>query len=348
MTFIKGADISFVDEIEAEGGAFYENGIKRDVLDILKDNGVNAARLRVWNNPQFNYCNPEKTIMMGKRIKEKGLHFLLDFHYSDYWADQGKQHKPIAWEQLTFTQLVDAVEDFTSSLISQLIAQGAKPDMVQVGNEITNGMIWGEGRVDGEFNTPEQWAKLAALIAAGIRGVHKATTPDEERIPVMLHIDRGGDNESSRYFYDKLASLQIEFDVIGLSFYSWWHGTLDQFTDNINDLAQRYNKPINVVEVAYPWTLTPPDEKPLIFNSEDLLHEGFPATVEGQKQWLLELIKRIKAVPNGLGVGLYYWEPCWIPSKPTWSVGHENNWSNLTMFDYNGKLLSSFDAYREG
>ena len=250
--------------------------------------------------------------------------------------------------QLTFTQLVDAVEDFTSSLISQLIAQGAKPDMVQVGNEITNGMIWGEGRVDGEFNMPEQWAKLAALIAAGIRGVHKATTPDEERIPVMLHIDRGGDNESSRYFYDKLASLQIEFDVIGLSFYSWWHGTLDQFTDNINDLAQHYNKPINVVEVAYPWTLTPPDEKPLIFNSEDLLHEGFPATVEGQKQWLLELIKRIKAVPNGLGVGLYYWEPCWIPFKPTWSVGHENNWSNLTMFDYNGNKLSSFDAYREG
>jgi len=97
-TFVKGADISFVDEIEAEGGAFYENGIKRDVLDILKDNGVNAARLRVWNNPQFNYCNPEKTIMMGKRIKEKGLHFLLDFHYSDYWADPGKQHMPIAWD----------------------------------------------------------------------------------------------------------------------------------------------------------------------------------------------------------------------------------------------------------
>lgn len=346
IEFIKGADISFVDEIETEGGAYYENGVQRDVLDILKDSGVNSARLRIWNNPEFDYCNPQKTLMMAKRIKEKGLHFLLDFHYSDYWADPSKQYMPKAWKQLSFGELVQEVEQFTCSFITELIKQGAAPDMVQIGNEITNGMIWGEGRVDGEHNTSQQWEKLGQLIAAGVRGV-KAATQHGQSIPTMIHIDRGGDNEGSRYFYDKLVSLGVEYDIIGLSYYSWWHGTLEEFSRNMADLAERYRKPIAVVEVAYPWTMTPPDEQPLIFNTEEWVYEGFPPTVEGQKQWLLELMKRIKAVPDELGLGLYYWEPCWIPSKPTWSVGHENNWSNLTLFDYKGNKLDSLNAFLE-
>lgn len=343
--FLKGADISFVDEIESEGGAFLENGERRDVLDILKDSGVNSARLRVWNNPEFDYNNPKKTVMMAKRIKEKGLHFLLDFHYSDYWADPAKQHMPKAWESLSFSELVKEVESFTASFLRELEAAGALPDMVQVGNEITNGMIWGEGRVDGEFNTPEQWDKLAALIAAGVRGVRSVAQSD--RLPIMIHIDRGGDNESSVMFYDKMASYSIDYDIIGLSFYHWWHGTLEDLNRNMNDLAARYKKPIVVVEVAHPWTLTPPDDKGLIFNSEELVHPGFPATVEGQGQWLLAIMDAIKQLPDGLGMGLYYWEPCWIPSKPTWSVGHDNNWSNLAMFDYNGNKLDSLDVFNE-
>lgn len=346
IDFIKGADISFVDEIESEGGAFYEQGRKRDVLDILKDSGVNSARLRIWNNPEFDYCNPRKTLKMAKRIKEKGMHFLLDFHYSDYWADPSKQYMPKAWENLSFEELVAAVEEFTATFITDLKEQDTLPDMVQVGNEITNGMIWGEGRVDGEHNTPEQWEKLSKLIAAGIRGV-RAATEGTAPIPVMIHIDRGGDNEGSRFFYDKLAQLNIEFDIIGLSYYSWWHGTLEEFTDNVNDLAVRYHKPIVIVEVAYPWTMTPPDEQPLIFNREDWIYPGFPVSVEGQKRWLEELMQRIKAIPDGLGLGLYYWEPCWIPSKPAWSVGHENNWSNLTLFDYSGNKLDSLNAFLE-
>lgn len=344
MEFIKGADISFVDEIESEGGAFYEHGQKRDVLDILKDSGINSARLRLWNNPEFDYCNPQRTIKMARRIKEKGLHLLLDFHYSDYWADPSKQHMPKAWEGLSFPELVERVEEFTASFLKELEGEGALPDMVQVGNEITNGMIWEAGRVDGEHNTPQQWEKLAALIAAGVRGV-RAVPKEGKPIPVMIHIDRGGDNAGSRFFYDKLAEFDIEYDIIGLSYYSWWHGTLEDMTDNLHDLAERYRKPIVVVEAAYPWTLTPPDEQPLIFDKEEWVYPGFPPTVEGQKRWLKELIRRIKQVPGGLGLGLYYWEPCWIPSKPVWSVGHENNWSNLTMFDYGGNKLSSFDAF---
>lgn len=344
--FIKGADISFVDEIESEGGAFYENGEPRDVLDILKDSGVNAARLRVWNNPNFDYCNPRKTVKMAKRIKEKGLHFLLDFHYSDYWADPGKQHMPKEWEGLSFPQLVEAVESFTASLLRELGAAGAMPDMVQIGNEITCGMIWEAGRVDGEYNTPEQWAKLAELIRAGVRGV-RSVSSEAHAIPTMIHIDRGGDNEGSRYFYDKMQELEVEYEIIGLSYYPWWHGPLEDFTNNLHDLAKRYQKPIVVVEVAYPWTMTPPDDQELIFSKEEWIQPGYPATVEGQRLWLAELMKRIKEVPDGLGLGLYYWEPCWIPSKPNWSVGHPNNWSNLTMFDYKGNKLDSLDVFRE-
>lgn len=344
IAFIKGADISFVDEIESEGGKFYEDGRERDVLDILKDSGVNSARLRLWNDPSFDYCNPRKTIQMAKRIKEKGLHFLLDFHYSDYWADPSKQHMPKAWEGLSFAQLVERLEEFTVLFLKELEAEGALPDMVQVGNEITNGMIWEAGRVDGEYNTPQQWEKLAALIAAGVRGVRYVSS-ESKPIPVMIHIDRGGDNAGSRFFYDKLAAFGIDYDIIGLSYYSWWHGTLEELTENLNDLAGRYRKPIVVVEAAYPWTMTPPDEQPLIFNTEEWVYPGFPPTVEGQKRWLEELMRRIRQVPDGLGLGLYYWEPCWIPSKPAWSVGHENNWSNLTLFDYGGNKLSSLDAF---
>lgn len=346
LNFIKGADVSFVDEIESEGGAFYEQGRQRDVLDILKDSGVNSARLRLWNNPEFDYCNPQKTVQMAKRIKEKGLHFLLDFHYSDYWADPSKQYMPKAWEGLSFPELVERVEEFTAGMLRQLAAEGALPDMVQVGNEITNGMLWDAGRVDGEYNTPEQWAKLAALIAAGVRGV-RSVAGEEGPIPVMIHIDRGGDHEGSRFFYDKLAEFALDYDIIGLSYYSWWHGTLDEFTDNVHDLARCYRKPIVIVEAAYPWTMTPPDEQPLIFDKEEWLYPGFPPTVEGQRQWLAELMRRIREIPDGLGLGLYYWEPCWIPSKPVWSVGHENNWSNLTLFDYNGNKLASLDVFLE-
>jgi arabinogalactan endo-1,4-beta-galactosidase len=345
-TLIKGADISFVDEIESEGGAYFDNGVRRDVLDILKDSGINAARLRVWNDPDSGYCNPERTIRMAKRIKEKGLHFLLDFHYSDYWADPSKQTMPKAWRNLDVPGLVREVESFTASFLRELDKAGALPDMVQIGNEITNGMLWDAGRVGGEYDTPEQWDKLRALVAAGVRGVRSVST-EESPIPVMIHTDRGGDNAGSRYFYDKLEAGGIDYDVIGLSYYSWWHGTLEDFSANLRDLAVRYGKPIVAVEVAYPWTMSPPDDNPLIFNKEEWIYPGFPPTVDGQRRWLLELMRRIREVPDGLGLGLYYWEPCWIPSKPSWSVGHENNWANLTLFDFKGNKLPSLDAFLE-
>lgn len=169
------------------------------MLHILKDNGVNSIRLRIWNEPPGGFCNLERTLLMAKRIKEAGLSFLLDFHYSDKWADPANQWKPKAWEDLDFTGLKSAVYKYTSEVLTALQNQGTMPDMVQIGNEITPGMLWGEGKVDGDCDTTEQWEQFAALVQAGISGAKSV----DSSLSIMIHIDRGGDNQASRIFYDR-------------------------------------------------------------------------------------------------------------------------------------------------
>ncbi|WP_305954007.1 glycoside hydrolase family 53 protein [Paenibacillus odorifer] len=343
-TFINGMDISFLDEIEQGGGAYYsgaEESVEKpeDLLYILKDNGVNAIRLRIWNDPPGGFCNLERTLIMAKRIKEAGLNFLLDFHYSDKWADPANQSKPKAWENLDFTGLTSAVYEYTREVLELLQSQGTMPDMVQIGNEITPGMLWNEGKVDGEWDTTEQWEQFITLVQAGIAGA-KAVASD---LSIMIHIDRGADHPASRNFYDRFFEHGVNFDVIGLSFYSWWHGTLDDLRSNLNELTVRYNKDIIVVETAYPWTLNAPEGFPLIVSEEKQLHEGYPATVEGQTKYMKDFISVIENIPNGKGIGFYYWEPAWVPSQKEWSVGHENGWSNLTLFDFAGGKLDSLE-----
>ncbi|WP_306437531.1 glycosyl hydrolase 53 family protein [Saccharibacillus sp. O23] len=341
---IYGMDVSFLDEIEHGGGRYYdEAGRERDLLELLKEKGGNAVRLRIWNDPAGGFCNLERTVPIAKRIKALGMAFLLDFHYSDKWADPANQWKPAAWEALSGAELEQAVYDYTAEVLAALAEAGALPDMVQVGNEVTPGMLWDNARVGvDEFDTDENWATFANLVKRGIEAV-RAASPD---IRIMIHIDRGGDNASSRKFFDRFEQLGVEFDVIGQSFYPWWHGTLGDLRDNLNDLAVRYGKPINVVETAYPWTLEEPEGYRWVMNGkEELLPlPEYPPSPQGQQRYLEDLIAIVREVPNGLGEGFYYWEPAWIPSQPTWSVGHPNNWANLTMFDFEGKVLSSFAA----
>lgn len=338
--FYKGMDISFLDEIEQGHGRFYEtNGQAMDCLDILQHNGVNSIRLRIWNEPPGRYCNLERTLVMAKRIKDRNLHFLLDFHYSDMWADPAKQNKPKAWERLDFKALTQAVFQYTEKVMKALKDQGTLPDMVQIGNEITPGMLWADGRVDGVFDTEQQWEKLTTLVQSGIQAA-KAVYPE---VNIMIHIDRGGDNEASVKFYDRFVQYGVEFNTIGLSYYSWWHGTLNDLRDNLIDLSERYGKDIVVVETAYPWTLESDNGLSFIVASEEQLHPGYPATVEGQTSYLKDFVEIIRQTPGGRGIGFHYWEPCWIPSKLDWSVGHDNNWSNLTLFDFDGHKLRSLE-----
>lgn len=228
-------------------------------------------------------------------------------------------------------------------MLSALARQGMAPDMVQIGNEVTPGMLWPDGRVDGEFDRGAQWRVFAGLLQAGASAV-RAVCPGAR---VMIHIDRGGDWETTRKFFGKMEELGVDYDVIGQSFYPWWHGMLDDLRRNLALTAETFRRPIVVVETAYPWTLRKYGEPDLIVEREDQLAPGYPASVEGQSAYLRDFLRIVRETPGGLGLGFYWWEPAWIPAKPVWSVGHPNNWANLTLFDYDGHRLSTWDVLRE-
>jgi beta-galactosidase len=240
-----GADISFLPELESRGVKFSDDKGERDAIQILKDHGFNYIRLRIFNNPARDsgyspgkgFCDLTHTMQMAKRVKALGMGFLLDFHYSDYWADPGKQFKPAAWQGEDFLRLQQSVFDYTKMVMDSLRLQGTLPDMVQVGNEINHGMIWPEGSI----RHPDS---LAALVYAGIRGVKNI----DPACPIMLHIALGGQNDESHFFLDNMLERQVPFDVIGLSYYPKWHGTLADLRYNVDDLARQYGKDIIVVE----------------------------------------------------------------------------------------------------
>ena len=242
-----GADISFLPQLEARGIKFSDKGVEKDAILILKEHGFNYVRLRIFNepandsgySPKKGFCDLENTKQMAKRVKAAGMKLLLDFHYSDYWADPGKQYKPAAWKGLSFTDLKKALYDYTRKVIQELKNQGTTPDMVQIGNEINHGIVWPEGNV----NNPDG---LAQLINAGTAAV-KSVDPS---IVMMLHVALGGQNHESVNFIDNMIARGVSFDVIGESFYPKWHGTLDDLQDNLHDLVRRYNKHVIVVEYS--------------------------------------------------------------------------------------------------
>ncbi|GGF07565.1 glycoside hydrolase family 53 protein [Hymenobacter cavernae] len=248
-----GADISFLPQLEARGITFSDKGQTKDAIEILKDHGFNYIRLRIFNNPaadsgyspQKGFCDLAHTQQMAKRIKKAGLKFLLDFHYSDTWADPQKQFKPEAWKDLHGAQLTQAVHDYTRDVLLSLKAQGTSPDMVQVGNEINHGMLW----PDGDIHSADSVARLdnlAELLKAGVAAVR-------ETIPkslIMMHIALGGQNEQSVYWLDNMQKRGVTFDVIGESYYPQWHRTIPDLQRNLTDLAKRYPQDVVVVEYS--------------------------------------------------------------------------------------------------
>ncbi|NUO80119.1 glycosyl hydrolase 53 family protein [candidate division KSB1 bacterium] len=339
--FIKGADVSFIPQIGDLGGVYKVNNIPQDPLKILKDHGFNVIRLKLWHTPAQSYDNLEKILYMAKRIKQRDLKFLLDFHYSDTWADPGRQRKPAAWVSAPFETLKDSVYQYTKNVMQALCAQQTLPEMVQLGNEITSGMLWNDGRVGGNFNTSQQWRNLGELLKAGIRGVRESCASGDS-VRILIHLDRGGDNAACQWFFDNLISQNVAFDVIGLSYYPWWHGTLSAVQANLNDLALRYGKDLVIAETAYPWTLQWADNRGNIVGNANQLHNGYPATVEGQSAFLRELLKIVRNVRNQKGQGLIYWAPEYISVQPLGSP-----WENNTLFDFSGNVLSSMRVFLE-
>jgi len=244
---ILGADISFLPELESRGMKFSDNGKPGDAIDIMKAHGFNYIRLRIFVNPANpkgyspvkGFCDLAHTEAMAKRIKAAGMKFLLDFHYSDYWADPQQQNKPLAWVGEDFPTLKKSLYDYTVSVMTALKAQGTTPDMVQVGNEINHGMDWPDGGIN-------NLDSLAQLIYAGVQGV-KAVSPSTI---IMLHIALGGQNAEARFFVDNMLARRVPFDVIGLSYYPKWHGTPADLKNNMADLATRYKQQVMVAEYS--------------------------------------------------------------------------------------------------
>lgn len=242
-----GADISFLPQFEDRGMKFYDNNEEKDAIVILADHGFNTIRLRIFVNPEnengyapeTGYCGLEYTSMMAKRAKEAGMKLLLNFHYSDYWADPQQQNKPLAWKDLDFESLTLMLKDYTRDVILHLKDQGTMPEMVQIGNEINHGLLWPEGHISNPDN-------LAGLLKAGVEGVREV----DPSILIMMHIALGGQNDEAVFWLDNMIARGVDFDVLGLSYYPRWHGTLDDLNNNLHDLVKRYKKDVNVVEYS--------------------------------------------------------------------------------------------------
>jgi len=246
-TKMLGADISFLPQLEDRGMKFSDNGVQKDAIAIMKDHGLNYVRLRVFNDPARDsgyspgkgFCDLEHTKAMARRVKAAGMRLLLDFHYSDTWADPQRQTKPAVWRGLSFDALKKAFYDYTRSVMQALKDQGTTPDMVQVGNEINHGLVWPEGSIA----NPDG---LAQLVSAGIAAV-KSVDPS---VVIMLHIALGGQNPEAVFFLDQMLERGVHFDVIGLSYYPKWHGSVEDLRDNMNDLVRHYGKDVIVVEYS--------------------------------------------------------------------------------------------------
>ena len=287
-----GADISFLKQAEQQGAIFKESGTPKPVLEILKGHGYNWVRLRLFHTPSDLPNDLAYTIAEAKDARKLGFKFLLDFHYADSWADPGKQPIPKAWQGKSHQELATAVFDYTRDTTAAFRDAGVLPDMIQIGNEITNGMLWPDGRL------PENWNNFADLVHAGIKGVD-AGRGDGPRPKIMIHIERPCDLEATKWFFDKLGSYHVPYDVIGQSYYPWWHGNLNDLRRNLEFMAKEYHKDIIVVETAYNWQPGNYLGKPA----------PFPESAEGQRAFLDELNQVVMATPDGHGKGIFWWEP---------------------------------------
>lgn len=370
--FIKGMDISTLIEEESCGARFYDKGVQDDALKILKRYGCNSVRLRLWNDPYGEDGTPygagtndlATVIKLAKRAKQLDMSILLDFHYSDFWADPGKQRVPKAWRQLDVPGLEKAVYDFTIETMEALKKEDLCPEMVQVGNEVTNGLLWPTGRktVKGWCDNPDGYENISRYISAGIRAVRDASKDTQ----VMIHLDNGGLNDMYIDWFDHYLEKGEDFDIIGFSYYPFWHGPLEGLSCNMKDMAKRYGKKICVAEVSTGFSTEdysryegkkPGEVKGMATKPELVAKVTYPMTPQGQADFMQDIMQRIAEVPGGMG--FYYWEPAWIPVPGCeWAnevslryIGEKgpggNEWANQALFDYDGNVLPALEIIRD-
>ena len=363
--FVKGMDLSTLLELERCGARYYDKGQERDILSIMKDYDVDTIRLRLWNDPKsesgewYGAGNNDlsETIAIGKKVTEAGFGVLLNFHYSDFWADPGKQIKPKAWKDFGMEELEKAVYDFTKESLEKILDEGVNVTMIQVGNELSNGLLWPEGRVPNYDN-------IYRLVSAGL----KACREIDSKIPLMIHLDNGGNNALYREWFDNFTQRGGDFDYIGLSYYPFWHGSLDMLEYNMNDIAERYGKDLIVAEVSMGFTMESyqqyeklSDEERKGYATKPSLVEkiDYPMTIQGQKDFTEDFLNRVGKVTGNHGKGFFWWEPAWIPVPGSgWATPASlkymndpgpcgNEWANQALFDYDGNSLPALEVIRD-
>ena len=330
--FINGVDISMLKQVEENGGLFYVNGNQIDPIQIFKDKGINTARIKIWHTPSLNYNNLESVLEIAYRASSAGLDLILDFHYSDTWADPLNQAKPSAWEDLNFETLCDSIEQYSRYVITKLKNQNSLPKYVQIGNETDCGLLWPDGYVCDESNNESQWNKLRELFVHAIEGVYSALD-NEDTIEIISHVSSGGN-----WFFNNLIEQGVNIDILSISYYPMWHGTLTDLSQNIDDLGIMFQKPVLVVETAYPFTLQWNDNTNNILGLENQLLEDYEASEEGQFLFLHDLISLVDE--NDYGLGICYWAPDWISTNQFGSP-----WENQALFDFDGELLEGISAF---
>lgn len=355
---LMGADLSLLKRNIDSGAVYLSDGIPTEPASLLKDAGFEWARLRIFHTPSGHgaQCTDlAYTLDLAKKLVEAGYKFLLDIHYSDTWADPGKQDIPKAWAKMDFQTLEQEVYRYTLKVVAAFVSVGAEPDMVQVGNEITPGILWDHGRVARahDVNTPhwqreessnnkEAWTRFGKLLKAGIRGAQVATG---NPTPIMMHIDRGGDIPTNRWFFDNLMEQGVEFDAIGESYYPFWHGMPEDLAETLDFLGTRYGKDLYLAEVAYPHKHHEMYENALSGDQEgwERLTGKYPLSPDGQKRFMEDVIKIVRSSSHGKGI--FYWAPEWIPIPGTEDEADAAPCWARALFDEQGNALPALDVF---
>lgn len=297
-----GADVSWLPTIEQAGSKFYNANRKAtDPLLLMKRAGLNIARVRLWVGPSTQHGSLTEVLALAKRIKAAGLQLVLDLHYSDWWADPGKQNKPAAWANLTQPQLVQKVHDYTTSVLTKFASQNTAPAWVQVGNEVGNGILWPNGQIDQW--TSSKFTAMTSLLNAGIKAAHQ-TSP---RTKVMIHLETGGDaSKTDGWLTYSFANGLIKPDAIGLSYYSQWAGPLSNLSASIAVVATKWHLPVAVAETAYANSTVSVSQQVIDVSKAGL--PGFAFSNSGQAAYATAVCALLRSAAGSKALGVWWWE----------------------------------------
>ena len=347
--FMMGVDASMVHQVIESGGKYFDQeGRQQDVFQIMALSGVNYLRVRIWNDPWSpigirggGSLDLETAYWIAQKARMVNMKIILDLHYSDTWADPENQEKPYDWELLSFDELKTAVHDFTYDAVMYFKNRGITPYMIQIGNEINNGMIYPEGKI--VWNDSTSYDKLADLLKSGIDGAKQA----DEYIETIIHLADGGKWPIFDNFFTKMDERDVDYDVIGVSFYPFYHGTLDSLKTNLENIVEKFDKPVFVAEASYAFTHRAHAQASHIFGDNQEEKGGYLATIQGQATSIRDIIDVVANVPDDKGLGIIYWEPAWLPvAGAGWAeAGTMATWSNQALFTYGGRALPSIDVF---